>query len=156
MDWPANWEELPLLEHARLLDEASQRQLEVIHAREAEDRARHAESMARLNAIRQTPLDPTPLDEQNRQGQGQEAARARGEEAPPPEAPETLRVRLRAEAATTPADLQNMLGRDTYPSCIHASYAELAGRLARVEDFLEDLGVSTSLPNTEMEMIIGQ
>jgi hypothetical protein len=65
-------------------------------------------------------------------------------------------TRLQAEAATTPADLQHMLGRDTYPTWIHAAYADLAGRLARVEDLLEELGASMSLLHTKMETIIGQ
>ncbi len=88
------------------------------------------------------------LEEQNRQWPGQEAH--------PPEAPEAIRARMKAEAATTPADLQHMLGRDTYPTWIHAAYADLAGRLARVEDLLEELDASMSLLHTKMETIIGQ
>ena len=39
---------------------------------------------------------------------------------------------------------------------MHAAYADLAGRLARVEDCLEHLEDSLSRLHSKMEMLIGQ
>jgi len=57
---------------------------------------------------------------------------------------------------TTIAQARRMTERETHPTWFHAAYADLAGRLARVEDLLEELGASLSLLHTKMEMIIGQ
>jgi len=67
-----------------------------------------------------------------------------------------IQAHLKAEWGTTPADLQRMLGRAAYPSWIHAAYADLAGRLERVEAIVNELGDSMSLLHTKMETIIGQ
>jgi hypothetical protein len=65
-------------------------------------------------------------------------------------------ARMREEARTTPDDLKHMLGRQSYPTWMHAAYADVANRLARVEASIEDLGASMSLLHTKMETIIGQ
>ena len=57
---------------------------------------------------------------------------------------------------STIADVQRWISRDSHPTWIHAAYADLATRLARVEDMLEQLGDSMSLLHSKMEMIIGQ
>lgn len=57
---------------------------------------------------------------------------------------------------TTVAQAQRMTERQTHPTWMHAAYADLAQRLARVEGRLEELGDSMSLLHTKMEMIIGQ
>lgn len=61
-----------------------------------------------------------------------------------------------AHYETTIAQARRMTERETHPSWFHAAYADLAGRLARVEDLLEELGASMSLLHTKMETIIGQ
>ncbi len=58
--------------------------------------------------------------------------------------------------ACTPADLERWIGRDSYPTWFHAAYADLAQRLTRVDERLDDLETSMSLLHTKMEMIIGQ
>jgi hypothetical protein len=65
-------------------------------------------------------------------------------------------ARMREEARTTPADLQQMLGWQSYPTWMHAAYADVTSRLARVEASIEDLGASIGLLHTKMETIIGQ
>ena len=57
---------------------------------------------------------------------------------------------------TTMAQARRMTERETHPTWFHAAYADLAGRLARVEDILEELSASMSLLHTKMETIIGQ
>jgi DNA repair exonuclease SbcCD ATPase subunit len=79
------------------------------------------------------------MDERHRQWEAQAAARAQ-----------------RQPDQTTLADLQHWLGRDQYPTWIHAAYADLASRLARVDERLETLEASMGLLHTKMEMIIGQ
>ena len=61
-----------------------------------------------------------------------------------------------AHYETTIAQARRMTERETHPSWFHAAYADLASRLARVEDLLEELGASMSLLHTKMETIIGQ
>jgi phage shock protein A len=61
-----------------------------------------------------------------------------------------------AHYETTIAQARRMTERETHPSWFHAAYADLAGRLARVEDLLEELDASMSLLHTKMETIIGQ
>jgi hypothetical protein len=57
---------------------------------------------------------------------------------------------------TTITQVRRMAQKDVHPTWMHAAYADLAQRLARVEDLLEDLGASMSLLHTKMETIIGQ
>jgi hypothetical protein len=57
---------------------------------------------------------------------------------------------------TTIAQVRRMVERERHPTWIQAAYADLAGRLARVEDLLEELGASMSLLHSKMETIIGQ
>src|SRR6266508_66474 len=57
---------------------------------------------------------------------------------------------------TTIAQVRRMAQQDVHPTWMHAAYADLAGRLARVEDRLEHLEDSLSLFHSKMEMIIGQ
>ena len=57
---------------------------------------------------------------------------------------------------TTIAQVRRMVEREKHPTWMHAAYADLAGRLSRVEDRLEDLESSLSLLHTKMETIIGQ
>ncbi|SRR5229473_6158324 len=57
---------------------------------------------------------------------------------------------------TTIAQVRRMAQKDVHPTWMHGAYADLAQRLARVEDLLEDLGASMSLLHTKMETIIGQ
>jgi hypothetical protein len=45
-----------------------------------------------------------------------EATQRQAQEAQTPPDPEAIRARIKAEAQTTPADLQHMLGRDRYPT----------------------------------------
>jgi uncharacterized coiled-coil protein SlyX len=61
-----------------------------------------------------------------------------------------------AHYETTIAQARRMTERETHPSWFHAAYADLAGRLARVEDLLEELGASMSLLHTKMETMSGQ
>ena len=49
-----------------------------------------------------------------------------------------------------------MAERETHPTWFQAAYADLAGRLACVEDRLEHLEDSLSLLHSKMETIIGQ
>jgi hypothetical protein len=74
----------------------------------------------------------------------------------PPEDPEGLRKSLKAQWETTPADLQHMLGKERYPSWVHAAYADLAGRMMRLEEAMRELQDSMSLLHTKMEMLIMQ
>ncbi len=63
MSLPDKWEELPLLERARLLEEASRRHAEAIRARQEDNRATLEETMIRLDAITNAPpLDPRDLE----------------------------------------------------------------------------------------------
>lgn len=57
---------------------------------------------------------------------------------------------------TTIAQVRRMAQKDVHPTWMHAAYADLAGRLARVETLLEDLGDSMSLLHSKMEMLIMQ
>jgi hypothetical protein len=57
---------------------------------------------------------------------------------------------------TTMAQVRRMAEKDLHPTWMHAAYADLAQRLARVEETLEELGASMSLLHTKMETIIGQ
>jgi hypothetical protein len=74
----------------------------------------------------------------------------------PPEEPEGLRERLKEKWETTPADLQQMLGKDRYPSWFHAAYADLAARMMRLEETMLELQDSMSLLHAKMEMLIMQ
>jgi len=67
---------------------------------------------------------------------------------PPPLDPEQYK--------TTIAQARRMAERETHPTWFQAAYADLAQRLARVEDRLEHLEDSLSLLHSKMEMIIGQ
>jgi uncharacterized protein YecE (DUF72 family) len=95
-------------------------------------------------------------EERRRQQQEREAAHAQWLAEHPPEDPEALRARIRAESETTPAQLHQMLGRDSYPTWVHAAYADLAGRMARVEALLQELEASISLLHAKMETLIVQ
>ncbi len=57
---------------------------------------------------------------------------------------------------TTVAQVRRWAQVETHPTWFQAAYADLAQRLARVEDLLADLEGSMSLLHTKMEMIIGQ
>jgi hypothetical protein len=85
-----------------------------------------------------------------------EATHHQAQEAQTPADPEAIRARIKAETQTTPADLQHMLGRDRYPTWVHAAYADLAGRMARLEAMLQELEASMSLLHAKMEMLIMQ
>jgi hypothetical protein len=61
-----------------------------------------------------------------------------------------------ANMDTTIAQVRRMAAKDVHPTWMHAAYADLAGRLARVEALNEELGASMSLLHSKMEMIIGQ
>jgi len=61
-----------------------------------------------------------------------------------------------AKIETSIAQVRRMAERETHPTWFQAAYADLAGRLARVEDRLEHLEDSLSLLHSKMEMIIGQ
>jgi hypothetical protein len=70
---------------------------------------------------------------------------------------EALNARLQREDwETTVAQVRRMVDRPTHPTWVHAAYADLAGRLARVEDRLEALEDSLGLLHTKVETIIGQ
>jgi phage shock protein A len=101
----------------------------------------HDEQMANLERII---AHQRELGERLDQMQAQHAERP----APPPLDP--------AHYATTIAQVRRITERETHPTWFQAAYADLAGRLARVEDLLEDLGASMSLLHTKMETIIGQ
>src|SRR5712691_11087750 len=63
MSLPDKWEELPLLERARLLEEASRRHAEAIRARQEDNRATLEETMIRLDATTNAPpLAPRDLE----------------------------------------------------------------------------------------------
>jgi hypothetical protein len=74
----------------------------------------------------------------------------------PPEDPEGLRERLKAHWETTPADLQQMLGKERYPSWVHAAYADLAGRMMRLEETLFEVQDSLGLLHAKLETLILQ
>ena len=80
------------------------------------------------------------MEERRRQWQTQDAPHAQEQEARPADTPEAIRARLDAEMRTTIADVQRWVGRTSHPTWIHAAYADLATRLARVEDGLEQVG----------------
>jgi hypothetical protein len=61
-----------------------------------------------------------------------------------------------AKMETSLAQVRRMAQKDVHPTWMHAAYADLTQRLARVEALLEDLGDSMSLLHTKMETIIGQ
>jgi hypothetical protein len=73
-----------------------------------------------------------------------------------PEDPEGLQQHLKERWETTPADLQQMLGRERYPSWFHAAYADLAGRMIRLDEIMIELQDSMSLLHAKMEMLIMQ
>jgi hypothetical protein len=95
------------------------------------------------------------IEERTRQWQAQDAARAQTPEAPAPQT-SPLRPWDPKDFDTTIAQVRRMAQKDVHPTWFQAAYADLAGRLARVEDLLEDLGASMSLLHTKMETIIGQ
>jgi hypothetical protein len=86
------------------------------------------------------------LEERNRQWQAPEAS--------PPQTPP--RPWDPKDFDTTIAQVRRMAQKDVHPTWMHAAYADLAGRLARVEALLEALEASMSLLHTKMETIIGQ
>jgi hypothetical protein len=105
------------------------------------DSQSHAAHMAHLDRIM---AHQREVGERLDQLQAQQAERP----APPPLDP--------AHYETTIAQVRRMAERETHPSWFQAAYADLAGRLARVEDHLQELEASMSLLHTKMETIIGQ
>jgi len=95
------------------------------------------------------------LEERTHQWQAQDAARAQTPEAPAPQTP-PLRSWDPKDFDTTITQGRRLAQKDVHPTWMHAAYADLAGRLVRVETFLEELEASMSLLHTKMETIIGQ
>lgn len=101
---------------------------------------------------------------QQRRWQAQEEARQRQEETPadgsPPDGPVAQGPASTIPLPTPPepvlADLSSRLGRETYPTWMHAADADVASRQGRLEARIEDLDASVSLLPTKMETIIGQ
>jgi hypothetical protein len=99
-------------------------------ADEGEQRAAHARHMAEMDAIRE---------------QQQETIRRLDALAADPSPLDTTVTRVR-----------RMAERQTHPTWMHAAYADLAQRIARVDERLDELEASMSLLHTKMEMLIGQ
>ena len=80
-------------------------------------------------------------------------------EAPPPPTiaqeppPRTLDPK---DFDTTIAQVRRMAEKDLHPTWMHAAYADLAGRMARLETMLQELEASMSLLHAKMEMLIMQ
>jgi hypothetical protein len=85
-----------------------------------------------------------------------EQRRARPEERPPVAQGPPPRPLDPKDFDTTIAQVRRMAQKDVHPTWMHAAYADLAQRLARVEDLLEVLDASMSLLHTKMETLIGQ
>ena len=107
----------------------------------------HDQIMAQQRDVRAS-LEATlaRLEERNRQWQAPEAS--------PPQTPP--RPWDPKDFDRTIAQVRRMAQKDVHPTWFQAAYADLAGRLAQVEDRLEHLEDSLSLLHSKMEMIIGQ
>ena len=78
-----------------------------------------------------------------------EQLRARPEEPPPVAQGPPPRPLDPKDFDTTIAQVRRMAEKDLHPTWMHAAYADLAGRLARVEDRLDEMADS-------LRMILGQ
>jgi hypothetical protein len=101
----------------------------------------HAEH---LDDLKRMIADQRALHDRLDQIQAQQAERP----APPPLDPKDF--------DTIIVQVRRLAQKDVHPTWMHAAYTDLAQRLARVDERLEDLEASLSLLHTKMETIIGQ
>src|SRR5262245_19465380 len=59
-----------------------------------------------------------------------------------------------AQWTTTVAEVQRWANGATYPSWIHAAYADLVQRLTKMDERLDDLEATMSLLHGKLEMLI--
>lgn len=119
--------------------------------RQEEDFWKHAslaELTARMDAVqeqsRQRAAEAAWREEQRKRQEAQTAGTGRTSPVAPIES-----------YRTTVDDLKDMLGRDSYPTWFQAAYADLAGRMIRIEAQLDDQATTLSLLHGKVEDILG-